>query len=338
MNGDQQQLSATTVRIKIDGDNVVPEPSDGFVLTSYLQDLTDRALSYLEVGYAVHLAGPAGTGKTTLAFHVASKLGRPVILIHGDDEFGSSDLVGRDSGYRKSKVVDNYIHSVVRTEENMNTVWVDNRLTTACQNGYTLVYDEFSRSRPEANNALLSVLEEKILNLPQLGSKGEGYLKVHPDFRAIFTSNPEEYAGIHKAQDALMDRLITINLGHCDRETEIRVTMARSGIGRPDAETIVNIVRELRLIGVNNHRPTIRACIAIARILAHRKAHARLDDPVFQWTCRDVLNLDTAKVTRDGQSLMQQKLEDVIQKVCSQRATRAGKKNREAVIEKEFVA
>jgi hypothetical protein len=50
MNGDQQQLSATTVRIKIDGDNVVPEPSDGFVLTSYLQDLTDRALSYLEVG------------------------------------------------------------------------------------------------------------------------------------------------------------------------------------------------------------------------------------------------------------------------------------------------
>jgi len=338
MNGDLQEPSAVTVRIQVEGDNVLPEPSDGFVLTPYLEDLTNRALSYLEVGYAVHLAGPAGTGKTTLAFHVASKLARPVILIHGDDEFGSSDLVGRDAGYRKSKLVDNYIHSVVKTEENMNTIWVDNRLTTACQNGYTLVYDEFSRSRPEANNALLSVLEEKILNLPQLGSKGEGYLKVHADFRAIFTSNPEEYAGVHKAQDALMDRLITINLGHCDRETEIRVAIARSGIARPDAETIVDIVRELRLIGVNNHRPTIRACIAIARILVHRKAHARMDDAVFQWTCRDVLNLETAKVTRDGQSLMQHKLGDVMQKVCGQRGNRTKNKNREAAIEKEFVA
>ena len=26
----------------------------------------------------------------------------------------------------------------------------------------------------------------------------------------IFTSNPEEYAGVHKTQDALLDRMITI--------------------------------------------------------------------------------------------------------------------------------
>ena len=335
MNGDLHRLSEATVRVQADGDNVVPEPSNGFVLTPYLQDLTKRALSYLEVGYAVHFAGPSGTGKTTLAFHVASRLGRPVILIHGDDEFGSSDLVGKDAGYRKSKLIDNYIHSVLRTEENMNTVWVDNRLTTACQNGFTLIYDEFSRSRPEANNALLSVLEEKILNLPQLGRRGEGYLDVHPDFRAIFTSNPEEYAGVHKAQDALMDRLITINLGHFDRETEVQVATARSGVARRDAETIVDIVRELRLIGVNNNRPTIRACIAIARILAHRGGHARPDDPVFRWVCRDVLNVDTAKVTRDGRSLMQQKVEDVIQKVCGQQAKPARNKSRDAAMEKE---
>ncbi|MBI5114949.1 gas vesicle protein GvpN [Candidatus Poribacteria bacterium] len=308
--------SATTVRIQVEGDGIMPEPSDEFVMTPRLEELTERALTYLEVGYPVHFAGPAGTGKTTIAFHVASKLGRPVILIHGDDEFGGSDLVGKDAGYRKSRLVDNFIHSVLKTEEEMRTLWVDNRLTTACQHGYTLVYDEFNRTRPEANNALLSILSEKMLNLPKLRTSGEGYMEVHPNFRAIFTSNPEEYAGTHKTQDALMDRLITIRLGHYDRETEIAVTMAKSGISKKDAEIIVDIVRELRGVGVNNNRPTIRACIVIAKVLAHRGIRARAGNPVFRRICQDVLSgIDTAKVTCGGQSLMPQKVDEATRKV-----------------------
>lgn len=313
---------AERVRVEPARDSVVPEASDEFVVTPYVEALTERALAYLGVRYPVHFSGPAGTGKTTLAFHVASQLGRPVVLIHGDDEFGSSDLVGRDSGYRKSRTVDNYIHSVVKTEEQMKTLWVDNRLTTACHRGCTLIYDEFTRSRPEANNALLSILAEGILNVPKLRSAGEGYMDVDPSFRAIFTSNPEEYAGTHKTQDALMDRLITIDLGHFDRETEIRVTVAKSGIVESDAETIVDIVRGLRDLGVSNHRPTVRASIAIARILAHKGASARADDPVFRWVCRDVLGANTAKITRDGESVMPRKVDEVVQKVCSRGTTR----------------
>ena len=309
-------VSETTVKVPTPDDKVLPEPGEEFVNTPYIQDLTKRALAYLEVGYPVHFAGSAGTGKTTLAFHIAAQLGRPVTLIHGDDEFGSSDLIGRDSGYRKFKLIDNYIHSVMKTEEEMKSVWVDNRLTTACQNGYTLIYDEFTRSRPEANNALLSVLEEKILNLPRLRRTGDGYMGVDLNFRAIFTSNPEEYAGVHKTQDALMDRLITINLGHFDRETEVQVAMAKSGLGQQDVETIVDIVRELRGIGVNNNRPTIRACIAIAKILAHLDGRARMDDSNFMRICRDVLNTNTAKVSRGGQSLIPQKFDDILRKVC----------------------
>lgn len=301
-------------------DNIVPEPSPTFVETAYVQELTQRALAYLEVGYPVHFAGPAGTGKTTLAFHVAAQLSRPISLLHGDDEFGSSDLVGRHSGYHKQKLIDNYIHSVLKTEESMNLTWMDNRLTTACRDGYVLIYDEFTRSRPEANNAFLSILEEKILNLPKNTRFGEGYLEVHPRFRAIFTSNPEEYAGVHKTQDALMDRLITIHLDHFDRETEIQIAMSKSGLAREDAATIVDVVRELRGVGVNNHRPTIRSCIAIAKILAHRHARARREDPVFLWACRDILQTDTAKVTRAGESLMGQKVMEAIRTVCESRA------------------
>jgi len=320
MSGNSLTIAtATTELIQPEEENVRPEASEEFVCTPHVKDLTDRAMAYLAVGYSVHFAGAAGTGKTTLAFHVAAKIGQPVILIHGDDEFGSSDLVGRDAGYRKSKLVDNFIHSVVKTEEEMRSFWVDNRLTTACRDGYILIYDEFTRSRPEANNVLLSILEERILNLPSLRRTGEGYLEVHPSFRAIFTSNPEEYAGVHKTQDALLDRVITIHADHYDRETEVEITTSKSGISRKNAEVIVDIIRELRLVGVNNRRPTIRACIAIAKVLAHLGGTADGNDERFKWICRDVLTRDTVKVTRAGESIMPKKVEEIVQRVAKKR-------------------
>ena len=319
-----KMVAVPTVRVPVGKDSVQLDAGDSFVSSAYVEQVTHRALAYLIAGYPVHFSGVAGTGKTTLAFHVASKLGRPVTLVHGDDEFASSDLVGRDGGYKKHKVVDNFIHSVLKTEEESRNFWVDDRLTTACVNGEIFIYDEFNRSRPEANNSLLSVLSEGILNLPKLRQTGEGYLAVHPEFRAIFTSNPEEYAGVHKTQDALMDRLITIHLEHYDRETEVQIVRKKSGLPKEDAERIVDIVRELRAFGVNNHRPTIRAGIAIGRILFSQKKRARADEAFFLLVCRDVLATDTAKITNEGKPLILDKVEEVVRKVCG--ASQSGRK------------
>ncbi|MBU4487147.1 MAG: gas vesicle protein GvpN [Candidatus Delongbacteria bacterium] len=310
------ELTSSTLRVSPKNDRVQLEQSVYFVTTPHIDQITKRAFAYLNAGFPVNFAGPAGTGKTTLAFHVASKIGRPVILIHGDDEMNSSDLVGRDSGYRKSKLIDNYIHSVVKTSEEMQSVWIDNRLTKACKNGCTLIYDEFTRSRPEANNVLLSILQEKILNLPELSRYGEGYMNVHPEFRAIFTSNPDEYVGVHKTQDALMDRLISIKLDHFDRETEIRITINKSGISVKEAEVIVDIVRELRQFGVNNNQPTIRACISIASVLTQNKCNVGKNNEFFKQICMDILNSNSIKVTRDGKSMMNEKIEEALKKIC----------------------
>ena len=286
-----------------------------FVETPYVRNVTERALFYVQAGYPVHLSGAAGTGKTTLAMHVAAQLKRSVILIHGDDEFGSSDLIGGQLGYRSTKVVDNFIHSVLKQEENVSKVWVDNRLTTACKYGLTLIYDEFNRSRPEANNVLLGILEERLIELPT-GRGCEGFMQVHPTFSAIFTSNPEEYAGVHKTQDALLDRMITIKVGHHDQETETAITAAKSGLPLEAAARIVDIVGKFRSLGVNNHRPTIRACIMIARVVALRGANVDAGDPVFRETCRDVLCTETLKVTRDGEAIGTDRLDEILEEVC----------------------
>jgi gas vesicle protein GvpN len=231
--------------------------------------------------------------------HVAHGRGRPVMLMFGDEEFGSSDLVGAEKGLHSTKVIDNFVRSVTKTEEFRRPQWVDSRLTTACKHGYTLVYDEFSRSRPEANNVLLTILEEGILALPDTHF-GVTYTPVHPEFRAIFTSNPEDYAGVHKTQNALLDRMITIELDFCDRETEIAITRARAGIDAAAAEKIVSIVRRVRAHGDRPQRPTLRASIMIARIARQLGCAVSLEDPVFVNLCVDVLHSDTV-AAHDGE-------------------------------------
>jgi nitric oxide reductase NorQ protein len=293
-----------------------------FVQTPCVRSLSERALCYLRAGYPVHFSGPAGTGKTTLAMHVAAEMGRPVVLIHGDDEFGSSDLVGGQLGYRSSRVVDNFIHSVVKTEENVSKTWVDYRLTNACKYGFTVIYDEFNRSRPEANNVLLGVLEERLLELPS-GRVSEGHLQVHPAFSIIFTSNPEEYAGVHKTQDALIDRMITVAVTQYDRKTEVEITAAKSGLDVEDASRIVDVVRAFRSLGLHQVTPTVRACIMIARVATLRGASVGCDDKVFRETCRDVLRIESIKITREGERAGEVWLEELLTKHCPTRKRRA---------------
>ncbi len=279
-----------------------------FVETKFTKEVTTRTLGYIRAGFPVHFRGPTGTGKTTLALHIAHLINRPVIMIHGDDEFTTSDLVGGEHGYRTRRVVDNFIHSVMKAEEDVQRSWVDNRLTVAVEYGFTLIYDEFTRSRPEANNILLSILQEKMMDLPVARGQ-ENYLKVHPNFVAIFTSNPEEYAGVHRSQDALRDRMITIDLDYFDRETEIAITQAKSELSYAEAEKIVDIVRELRTYEECEFKPTIRGCIMIAKSLGILGGAVSAKNKIFREICQDILASESSRL---GSSLSQTKVKNIV--------------------------
>lgn len=259
-----------------------------FVMTPTIEKVALRALLYLKSGFPVHLRGPAGTGKTTLALHLAHCLDRPVMLLFGDDEFKSSDLIGSESGYTHKKLLDNYIHSVVKIEDEFRQNWMDSRLTLACREGFTLVYDEFNRSRPEVNNVLLSALEEKILSLPPSSNQPE-YLHVNPQFRVIFTSNPEEYCGVHSTQDALMDRLVTINMPEPDELTQTEILVQKTNIDKQSAGFIVDLVRSFRLATNAEKTSGLRACLMIGKVCADNDILAVPEDPMFREVAMDIL-------------------------------------------------
>jgi gas vesicle protein GvpN len=286
-------------------DLAVPRPwaegrrSCPFFEDGELHSLQSRAIAYLRAGVAVRFQGPAGTGKTAMALRVAHALGRPVAFLTGHSRMTPDDLIGRESGVRSSRIEDKYIASVRRTETRTRADWQEGPLASAMRHGQTLVYDEFTRAPPEANAALLSVLEEGVL-VVQHPERGRDILAAAPDFRLVLTSNPADYRGTAEAPDALLDRLVTFELAAHAVETEIGIVSAATGIPRPQAERVVTLLRTLRLRegdrvdsagahGATGMPVSMRTAILIARLLVAQGIPADGRDARFVQICADVL-------------------------------------------------
>jgi len=227
-------------------------------------------------------------GKTTLALRVAHGLGRPMHFLTGHSRMTTEDLIGREVGQSASRVEDKYIASVRRVETRMRADWVDGVLTTAMSEGHTLVYDEFTRAPPEANAALLSVLEEGVLAITH-PPRGPQILRAHPDFRLILTSNPADYRGVHDAPDALLDRMVTFDLEAVSAETESGIVASVCGMSRPGAERVVALLRAFRRDAPADMSVSMRTAILIGRLMQSGGVPAEPGDARFVQICADVL-------------------------------------------------
>jgi len=125
----------------------------------------------------------------------------------------------------------------------------------------------------------------------------------------IFTSNPEEYAGTHKAQDALRDRMVTIDVNHFDRNTEVAITQAKSGLSQKNTEKIVDVVRGMRTSNPCEFPPTIRSCVTLAKAIAVSKAKVSAKNPIFQELVQDIL---VSQTTRSPWSPRRKEIENLV--------------------------
>ena len=166
------------------------------------------------------------------------------------------------------------------------------------------------------------------MDLPVGRGGEEPYLKVDPDFTAIFTSNPEEYAGVHRSQDALRDRMITMDLDHFDYETEVAITQAKSKLSKHHAEAIVNIVRGLRESGKCEFAPTVRGCIMIAKTLKVKNTSPSKDSKDFAQICQDILASETSRV---GSKTNQTRVKEIVKGLVEKHSFSTPKREKETL-------
>ena len=265
-------------------ERLVPK-AEHYVETDEVKKVKEKVKLWLNAGYPVHIIGPTGCGKSTLSQSIAEELGKPTVWVNGDETMTTADLVGGYSKVEIEALRDRFIHTVLKTRDVMRAGWVDNPLTIACKYGYTFVYNDFSRARPDANNILLSVFQEGILELPTRFGE-ERSIKVHPEFRAILTSNSVDYAGIHRPQDALLDRMVGVYMDLYDFDTEVKIVKAHSGVSEDEARRIVAVIRKLREKLPDAEKPGTRACIMIAKGL--KTTGGRCEDLLEEF-CIDIL-------------------------------------------------
>src|SRR6478609_3004269 len=289
--------------------------SGAFIQDDETKEVLSRALSYLKSGYSIHFTGPAGGGKTSLARALAKKRKRPVMLMHGNHELNNKDLIGDFTGYTSKKVIDQYVRSVYKKDEQVSENWQDVRLLEAVKNGYTLIYDEFTRSKPATNNIFLSILEEGVL--PLYGVKmTDPFVRVHPDFRVIFTSNPAEYAGVYDTQDALLDRLITMFIDYKDIDRETAILTEKTDVEEDEARTIVTLVANVRNRSgdENSSGLSLRASLMIATLATQQDIPIDGSDEDFQTLCIDILHHPLTKCLDEENA--KSKAEKIILEEC----------------------
>lgn len=248
----------------------------------------NRALFYARAGVPIHFEGAAGRGKTAMALEIAQRLGRPVSVMTGNDWLDADSLIGKEVGQSTRTVVDKYVQRVMRSESSIRYDWENSILADAMLHGHTLVYDEFTRSSAKANGILLSVLEEGVLVTSDCLLE-QAEIQAHPEFRIILTSNPGEYAGVNRAPDAMLDRMITFPLTAYSAETETGIVIARTGIAPELANRIVQLVTSVYAGSETPATSSMRAAVMIAQIAALRLRTAALSDDFLAQITTDVL-------------------------------------------------
>ncbi len=207
------------------------------------QRLVEIAISTLVTDRALLLLGEPGTAKSWLSEHLAA-------AITGD----STKVVQGTAGTTEEQIRYTWNYAMLIARGPSNDSLIKSPIFRAMESGSLARFEEITRCASEVQDALISILSEKRISVPELTTE----LPAQRGFSVIATANTRD-RGVNDMSAALKRRFNMVVLpAPADLETEISIVTKRVGelasnlqlkaeIPNEDAITkVVTIFRELR--------------------------------------------------------------------------------------------
>jgi MoxR-like ATPase len=260
-------------------------------------------LAALRARLPVMLEGDAGTGKTELAKVVGRTLHREVFRVDGDPELTALKLQGW------------FDPPLVLQKGYQWETFIPGPLTSAMLQGGIFFFNEVNRAPSESLNAVLSALDERILNIPRLAA-----IQAKESFVSIFTLNPYDRIGTNPLPKAFYDRCVWIYLDHQPLEKAIEIVRRRTG--EEDAElirSICQIVETTRNHPLIERGASVRAAIHIIRMIQSlREGGKTLIPEEIEYLCVMALSKNI-KPTYDTAKSSEELVKEIVEEVMSKK-------------------
>ena len=186
------KLSPKAVRLFILGSR---EPIEGVTIEKkYLGNdaLVERCIITLAGNRGLMLVGEPGTAKTMLSELLSA-------AISGC----STNTVQGTAGTTEDMIKYSWNYAMLLAKGPCREALVPSPLHVGMEKGILTRFEEITRTPAEVQDSLISVLSDKVLNIPELGS--EGLLFARPGFNVIGTANTRD-KGVNEMSSALKRR------------------------------------------------------------------------------------------------------------------------------------
>ncbi len=218
--------------------------------------LIEVAVATLATDRGLLLLGVPGTAKSWVSEHLAAAIsGSSTLLVQGT------------SGTQEEAIRYGWNYARLLAEGPTEAALVPSPVMTAMREGRIARLEELTRIVSDVQDALITVLSEKVLPIPELGTE----VQALKGFNVIATANDRD-KGVNELSSALRRRFNTVVLPlPADPEDEVRIVSTRvaelsASLELPDVPAaddeirrVVTVFRELRSGVTGDGRTTVKS-------------------------------------------------------------------------------